>query len=70
MGCKVIVLHDLLGAHVNDETEKAVLNDQRGLLRLIGVSECHAIKLWPSLDNLRACVAVNSIGVLEPDFGH
>ena len=70
MGCNVIALHALFGAHVNDETEEDVLNDHRGLLRLIGVSECHAIMLWPSLDNLRACIAVNRIGILEPDFGH
>ena len=41
----------LLGAHVNDENEEIVRFELRGLPRLIGVPECHAIKVvafpWP-----------------------
>ena len=35
----------LLGVHVNDENEEVVRIELRGLPRLIGVPECHAIKV-------------------------
>ena len=42
-----VLLHDLLGEHVNHENEEAVRIDQRVLPRFTGVTKCHAIKSHP-----------------------